>query len=180
MQPRRFRLGQALALVAICSAIIVVPGAAVAARSQRVDAIAHTASQPCRFYKNVQQLIRDVSKVPADYLTFDECGVALASVCAAEQYNSRHNRHVPFYTNQTFYRSCERAYRFLRSGYLQRSKRSGDCSAIGWAALLITPFVPLETLEARLLAVAVGIDFKLNTINGLTSANCLRDPGAAA
>ncbi|MBV9168913.1 MAG: hypothetical protein JOZ81_02365 [Chloroflexi bacterium] len=83
-------------------------------------------------------------------------------MCAAEQYNSRHNRNVPFYRNEIFYRSCEHAYRFLRSGYLQRSNRAFDCGAIGWAAVLISPFVPVESIGAKLLALAVGVSFKLN------------------
>jgi hypothetical protein len=155
---RIFRLSYALALAAMCSGALVVPAAAVASSGHR----AHIASQPCRFYRNVRQLINDVSHVPADSLTLDECGVALASVCAAEQYNSRNTRNVPFYRNQIFYRSCEHAYRFLRSGYLQRSNRASDCGAIGWAAVLISPFVPVESIGAKLLALAVGVSFKLN------------------
>ena len=160
---RGFRVGHAVALAAVCAVAMVLPAAAVAGGNHRASVTAHTASkQPCRFYRNVQQLINDVSHVPADSLTLDECGVSLASVCAAEQYNRQHSRNVPFYTNQNFYRSCERAYRFLRSGYLQRSNRAGDCSAIGWAAVLISPFVPVESIGAKLLAVAVGVEFKLN------------------
>jgi hypothetical protein len=152
----RIRLRYVVAAATVCA--LLVPAVALAGKTHH--ATAHAASHPCRFYRNVQSLINDVSQVPADSLTLDECGVALASVCAAEQYNERHSRNVPFYTNQNFYRSCERAYRFLKSSYLRRSNSKFDCGLLGWAAVFISPFVPVETIEAKLLAVAVGATFK--------------------
>ena len=155
---RRFRLRHAVALTAICSAVLVLPAASLAGSNHQARLTPYTAraKSPCRFYQTVQALINDVSNVPADSLTLDECGVALAAVCVAEQYNKQHSTNVAFYRSQNFYRSCERAYLFLKSGYLQR-KIGNACGFVTWAFPIILPFAAPDFVVAKIIAVGVGL-----------------------
>ncbi|MBV8989284.1 MAG: hypothetical protein JOY58_03960 [Solirubrobacterales bacterium] len=162
-RPKLLSVGLAITLLAIA------PASLAATRP-----IAHRASyipkwpqdyadSPCSA-KNLNWWIKNVAEDPYNYSFYSAqafCALPLSEVCLAQQYNSAHNTHLPFYTNKTFYRRCQQAYAHIRALRRARPAHWSACDIIGWASIVAGPFIPAESLIVKTGVVVFGASLKL-------------------
>ena len=132
-------------------------------RIERGSPIAHSAS-PCSSHSDVARLVKDAEYPVVDLNFYQElsyCARPFAVACAAQQFNPRHDTHVPFYTNAAFYHRCQGAYALVRRRSNPRRYSYGICTVVSWAAIIGGPWVPEATLAAKLATVIFGVSLKL-------------------
>lgn len=157
------RVGLAFILVGIS------PAVAVAARP-----VAHRASyipkwpqdyadSPCSA-NNLNWWIKNVAEDPYNYSFYQDqafCALPISEACLAQQYNSAHNTHLPFFTNKTFYRRCQQADAHIRALRSARPAHWSACDIVGWASIISGPFIPVESLIAKTGVIVFGAALKL-------------------
>lgn len=160
--PTLLRIGLAIILVGIGPAAAA--GRPVARRASYIPKWPQDyADSPCSA-KNLNWWIKNVAEDPYNYTFYQDqafCALPISEVCLAQQYNSAHNTHVPFYTNKTFYRRCQQAYAHIRALRRARPAHWSACDIIGWASIISGPFIPVESLIAKTGVIVVGAALKL-------------------